>query len=184
MATAEPIDRASIHRDLERVRADFRHLLTTATPDELRRAADGPRWTNEQLLWHMAFGFLIVRRLLPLVRLVSTLPPSIGRGFAGLLQVGAPAFDWVNGAGPRGGVHVVRGEPLRRQFDHSIAVLHRSLDHDSEEALNRAMAFPTRWEPLFDERMTLAQVYRYGVRQYDAHRRQLTLVQTRAEGSS
>ncbi|WP_460835271.1 DinB family protein [Nocardioides hungaricus] len=49
-------DRQGIHRELERVRADFHHLVVSATSADLRRRTNGTRWTNGQMLWHMAFG--------------------------------------------------------------------------------------------------------------------------------
>ena len=65
----QPIDRLRIHSELERTRADLHAIVANATPAELRRRTRGTQWTNGQLLWHMTFGYLIVRRLLPLVRL-------------------------------------------------------------------------------------------------------------------
>lgn len=72
-------NRQDIHRELERVRADLHHLVARATGADLRRRTNGTRWTNGQMLWHMAFGFLIVRRLLPLVRLLGRLPATLSR---------------------------------------------------------------------------------------------------------
>jgi hypothetical protein len=40
------------------------------------------------------------------------------------------------------------------------------------------MHYPTRWDPFFQDRMTLADVYRFPTQHYDFHRRQLTLRQT------
>ena len=71
---AHPVDRAAIVDSLNGCRDDLRALLARATPAQLRRSSNGTRWTNEQLLFHMVFGFLVVRRLLPLVQVVSTLP--------------------------------------------------------------------------------------------------------------
>lgn len=50
----------------------------------------GTRWTNEQPSFYMVFGYLIVRALLRLVRLVSRLSASVGRRFAapGILRRG------------------------------------------------------------------------------------------------
>ena len=69
-----PLTPEAIREELERVRADFHALVTEATPADLRRPSSGTRWTNGQLLFHMFFGYLIVRRLLPLVRLMGRLP--------------------------------------------------------------------------------------------------------------
>jgi hypothetical protein len=57
-------------------------------------------------------------------------------------------------------------------------VLHRRLDAESEAALARSMAFPTGWDPVFDDTMTLAEVYAYGTQHCDFHRAQLTLEPT------
>jgi hypothetical protein len=167
-------DRQRIHDELERVRADLHHLVTRASAGDVRRATDGTRWTNGQMLWHMAFGFLIVRRLLPLVRLFGRLPMPFSRAFAATLNAGTRPFHTINYLGSVGGAMVFHGPRLTRQLDHSIDVLHRLLDAESEEALGRRMHFPVGWDPFFRDTMTLAQVYAYGTEHYDFHRAQLT----------
>ncbi|MBT8163273.1 MULTISPECIES: hypothetical protein [Arthrobacter] len=78
--------------------------LETATPSDLRRKSNGTRWPNEELLFHMVFGYMIARALLPLVRVTSRLPGSWGTGFAAALNSATVPFDWVNhrGSGVRG----------------------------------------------------------------------------------
>jgi hypothetical protein len=89
-------DRQAVHDELERVRVDLHHLVTHATAADLRRRTDGTRWTNQQMLWHMAFGYLIVRRWLPLVRLFGQLPDPFGRAFAAVLNAGTRPFHLIN----------------------------------------------------------------------------------------
>jgi hypothetical protein len=170
-----PADRQSIHDELERVRADLRLLVAHATAADLRRRTNGTRWTNGQMLWHMAFGYLIVRRLLPLVHLFGRLPDPFSRTFAAVLNAGTRPFHCVNYLGSCGGALVFHGPRLTRHIDHTIDVLHRRLDAETEEALGRRMHFPVGWDPYFRETMTLEQVYRYGTQHYDFHRAQLTL---------
>jgi hypothetical protein len=170
-----PADRQSVHDELERVRADFHQLVAGATSVDLARRTDGTRWTNRQMLWHMAFGYLIVLRLLPLVRLMGRLPEPVSRAFARTLNAGTRPFHVVNYLGGVGGALVFHGPRLHRLFDHVVARLHRHLDAETEEALGRRMHFPVDWDPFFSETMTLEQVYRYGTRHYDFHRSQLTL---------
>ena len=79
------MDRALVVADLTACRDDLHDLLSTARPERLRARSAGTRWSNEQLLFHMVFGFLVVRRLLPLVRLLSVLPPWVARAFVALL---------------------------------------------------------------------------------------------------
>ena len=176
MATnAEPTDRQRIHSDLERVRVDLHQLVAGATAPSLRRRTNGTRWTNGQLLWHMAFGFLIVRRLLPLVRLFGRLPDPFSRTFAAVLNASTRPFHHINYLGGVGGALVFRGPRLTRQLDHTIDVLHRHLEAESEAALGRRMHFPIGWDPFFCDTMTLGEVYAYGPQHYDFHRAQLTL---------
>jgi hypothetical protein len=170
-----PADRQRIHAELERVRADHRHLVDSATEADLRRRSDGTRWTNGQLLWHMAFGYLVVGRLLPLVRLFGRLPDRYSGAFAKGLNAVTGLFHHVNYLGSVAGVLVFHGPRLSRQMDRTIDDLHRHLEAESETALGRRMHFPVGWDPFFRDTMTLEQVYRYGTQHYDFHRAQLTL---------
>ena len=65
--------------EMERARIDFHALIDNGTSAELRAGSDGTKWTNEQLLFHMLFGYLLVHNLLLLVKALGRLP----RGFPG-----------------------------------------------------------------------------------------------------
>lgn len=140
----------------------------------LGHGPNGTRWTNEQLLFHMLFGYLIVRALLPLVRVFSRLPDNVGRIFAYLLNAASRPFDIVNYLGSCIGAIVFNRRRMGTKLDRVIVSLHRSLDAETEERLRRAMAFPARWDPYFEDTMTLADVYQYATQHFDHHRRQLT----------
>ncbi len=170
-----PADRHAIAAGLIGCRDDLHDLLAAATPGQLRRPSEGTRWTNEQLLFHMVFGFLIVRRLLPLVRVMSTLPSWVGQSFARLLDAGRVPFHWVNYAGSCGGARVFNHARVGRLCDHTIEHLVASLDREPEGRLGRGMPFPTSWDPYFDPYMTLGAVYAYPALHYAHHRKQLTL---------
>ena len=176
---APPVDRAAIASSLNWCRDDLRGLLAAGTPAQLRAPSDGTKWTNEQLLFHMVFGFLIVRRLLPLVRVMSTLPIWLGRSFAWLLDAGRVPFHWVNYAGSCGGALVFNHARMGRLCTHTIDHLVASLEHEPEQRLHREMPFPTSWDPYFQPRMTLAAVYAYPALHYAHHRKQLTLARRR-----
>jgi hypothetical protein len=123
----------------------------------------------------MVFGFLIVRRLLPLVRVMSTLSSWVGRSFAWLLETGRAPFHWVNYVGSCGGALVFNHARLGRLCDHTIGHLVASLEREPEARLVRGRPFPTSWDPYFQQHMTLADVYAYPALHYAHHRRQLTL---------
>jgi hypothetical protein len=175
MAQAQPWDRKAVHDDLDQVRADFRGLLAQATPGSLARPTNGTRWTNEQLLFHMLFGYMIVRALLPLVAVFGRLPGGLSRGYARVLDASARPFDLVNYLGPCAAVRVYGPARMGAKLDRVLASLHRSLDAATGEDLARGMYYPVRWDPCFTGYMTLADLYRYPTLHYDFHRRQLTL---------
>ena len=81
-----------IHDEMDHSYATFVQLTRTASRSDLKRPSDGTRWTNEQLLFHMMFGYLIVRRLLPIVRFFDRLPDQASRSFAALLNAGTRAL--------------------------------------------------------------------------------------------
>ena len=157
------------------MRADLRALVDGASVADLRRRTDGTRWTNQQLLFHMVFGYMLVRRLLPLVRLAGRAPDSFSRVFAGLLNHAARPFHVVNYLGAVGGALVFHGPRLTGQLDRTLDRLHRRLDAETDPALGRRMHFPVDWDPFFRDTMTLREVYRYATQHYDFHRSQLTL---------
>lgn len=167
--------RASIHEELERVRADFRALVAHPSAADLRRRTDGTRWTNQEMLFHLVFGYMIVSRLVWLVRGFGRLPDRYSRTFAATLNAGTSPFHAINYLGSVGGGRVFHGPRLTRLLDRTLDRLHRRLDAETEDSLRRRMHFPVGWDPFFDETMTLEQVYRYGTRHYDFHRDQLTL---------
>ncbi|MFE1416034.1 DinB family protein [Streptomyces sp. NPDC058746] len=169
------IDQEAVFAEYERARQSFHALLDNATKAGLARPTIGTRWTNEQLLWHMFFGYLVVRVLLVLVRVFARLPRSASRAFARALNAATVPFDWVNYIGPCGAVKVFGPRLTGAAFDRVIGSLHRRLAAESDAGLARGMHFPVRWDPFFQDFMTLADLYRYPTRHFDFHRRQLTL---------
>ncbi|MEU0513346.1 DinB family protein [Amycolatopsis sp. NPDC006125] len=169
------MDRRAVHEQWERDRAAFHALVAAATADDLRRPSRGTRWTNRQLLFHMLFGYQVVRALQLLVRVFGRLPDPVSRGFARVLDAGAVPFDVVNYLGSCGG-GLLPPRCVAWWFDRIIVSLHRSLDRASEADLGRGMHYPIRWAPFFAPSMTLADVYRYPARHFAFRQRQLTLI--------
>ena len=105
------LDRAAVRAEMDQARADFRRLVSDATPADLRRLSDGTRWTNQQLLFHMLLGYLITRALLILARIFSRLPGTASRVFARLLDSAQRPFHLINYLGSRAGARLI---PPRR----------------------------------------------------------------------
>jgi len=168
------MDRDSIHAELERVRLDFHDLLDAASPAELRAATDGTRWNNRQLLFHMLFGYLLVRVLLVIVRGFGRLPDGASRAFAAVLNAGSRPFHVVNYVGSLGGGRVLGRRGMARLMDRVVASLQSQLRDESDARLARGMHLPVGWDPYFRDYMTLLEVYHYPTQHYLHHRRQLT----------
>lgn len=173
----EPLDRQAVHDEMDRARATFHQLLNGASSSSLHRRSSGTRWTNEQLLFHMLFGYMLVRALLILVRSFGRLPDGVSRVFARILNSATKPFHVVNYLGSCGGSLVFRGPRMAAKFDRIIASLHRHLDAETESALRRGMHFPSGWDPFFKDTMSLLEVYHYATQHFDFHRTQLTLDQ-------
>jgi hypothetical protein len=173
--TEDVVDRRGIAAELERARVELHELVEGADAAAFDRASNGTRWTNEQLLFHMVFGFMVVARLLPLVRMLGRLPASIGRIFATLLDAATTSFHSINYHGSCAAARVYNRRRIAAQCDRVIARLQRRLTAEPEKNFTLGMCFPVGWDPFFDDRMTLEDIYRYPTKHFDFHRLQLTL---------
>jgi hypothetical protein len=173
------VDKEQICAEMDRVRNDYRDLLETATVAELRKPTDGTKWNNEQLLFHMVFGYLLVRNLRVLVWAFSRLPDDASRRFAALLNAGTRPFHVINYVGSLFGARTLGYARMERLMDRVLSSLEASLREQSERALDRGMHFPVGWDPYFTDYMALRDVYHYPTQHYDHHRQQLTLARAR-----
>lgn len=169
------INRSDIAAEMDRTRATLRAALASATDSDLRRRSAGTRWTNEELLYHMVFGFMVVRALLVLVRVFGRLPPPASKLFAALLNAATRPFHTVNFWGSRMGRLFYNRKRMAKKLDRVIDALQRRLEREHSADLMRVMSYPTRWDPFFKPSMTLADVYRYPAQHFEFHRRQLSV---------
>jgi DinB superfamily len=168
-------DRAAIRAEMESARLDFHQLIGDATPADLRRPSDGTRWTNQQLLFHMLFGYLVVRALLVLVRVFGLLPGGASKAFAKLLDSAHRPFDLINYLGSCAGAWIIPPRRMTRMLDRVIAALQQRLQRETGSALRRGMHYPVTWDPFFADYMTLADIYHFPTQHFRFHQRQLTL---------
>jgi hypothetical protein len=169
------LDRAAIIAEMDQARLDFRRLVAGATVADLRRRSDGTKWTNQELLFHMLFGYLVVRALLVLVRVFGLLPDAASKAYASLLNSARGPFDLINYLGSCAGGRIIPPRRMSRMLDHVIAGLQHRLRRETETALRAGMHYPVTWDPFFTSYMTLADIYRYPTRHFRFHQRQLTL---------
>jgi hypothetical protein len=171
----DALDRAAVQAEMEQARLDFHRLLAQASRADLRRPSAGTRWTNQQMPFHMLFGFLVVRTLPPLARLFGHLPRTASRAFGGLLDSARTSFHLINYLGSCAGARIIPPAHMAGVVDRVTAALQRRLQQKPDTTLGRGMHYPTTWDPLFTRYMTLADLYRYPTRHYRHHRQQLTL---------
>jgi hypothetical protein len=172
----DQVDRAMLAADLERARTQFHRLLASAGEhDSWNRLSRGTRWTNEQLLFHMVFGYVIVARLLILVRVFGRLPDVVGRVFARLLNAATMPFNVVNYYGSRFGSRFYNRNRMGGKLDRVIDSLQCQLVRERATDFRLGMHYPTRWDPFFREYMTLEDIYRYPGEHFDFHQHQLNL---------
>ncbi|MFE0458294.1 DinB family protein [Kitasatospora sp. NPDC058965] len=144
MVDAEPMNRQIVHGELERARRTFHDLLASADEDDLSRPTLGTRWTNEQLLFHMLFGYMVVRSLLVLARVFGRLPSGVSRAYARLLNAATRPFDVINYLGPCVAVYLYGHRRMGAKADRVIASLHKQLEGESEANLALGMHYPVR----------------------------------------
>jgi hypothetical protein len=164
----------SIHLELERVRQTFASHVAEMSPQDLRQRTNGTAWTNRELLFHMLFGYLVVRTLLWMVKAFSLLPRWSTKPFAGLLDFIASPFHWVNYVGSVIGGKVYGPRRMQRRLERVTGQLERDLSKQSEKNLTRGMYYPTKWDPYFKHYMTLSDIYHYPTQHFDHHDRQLS----------
>lgn len=168
------MDANGIDAELERVVADFHRLVDSATSAELRQPTSGTKWSNRQLLFHMLFGFVLVRVLVRLAKGFGRLPPAISRAFAAALNAASRPFHVVNYLSALPGGAVLSGRAMDQLMERTVNRVRGDLARESGDALELSMYFPVGWDPYFSPVMTVADVYRYPTQHYDHHRRQLT----------
>lgn len=174
MVEHDEVDRGAIIQEMDDARALLRRLLSAADPDTLARDSNGTRWTNEQLLFHMVFGYMVVRALLILVRVFGRLQSPVSRGFAAVLNFATVPFHVVNYWGSRMASLTFNHRRMAAQLDRVVASLQKHLLRETEQSLALTMSFPTRWDPFFKPTMTLAEVYHYPTQHFEFHRQQLS----------
>lgn len=172
------LDRRVALDEMEQARQTFHRLLDHATDVDLRRRSNGTKWTNEQLLFHMLFGYLIMPSLLVLARAFGRLPNRTSKGFAEFLDAIRRPFDLINYLGSCAGARVIPYSHMRSRFDRIVTTLEHKLVGERDSALRLGMHYPTTWDPFFNDYMTVADLYHYPTQHFNFHRNQLTISDT------
>ena len=164
----------AIRTELRAAQVEFHALLDAVADDGWRRPSNNPGWTNGEILFHMALGFFLLPTLLPMVRLLGRFPHGVTRPFAACLHRATGSFNRVNAVGARIGGRVLRRQRLARTFDWAMARILRMVSRVDPAEWQRGMYYPTRWDALFSDYMTLEKLLRYPIAHLRFHTDQLS----------
>jgi hypothetical protein len=160
---------------LEAARSTFHALTGSLSDEDLRRRSNNPGWTNGQILFHMAFGFILLPSLVRMIRFWALFPKGFSRPFAAFLDASTPVFNWINGLGPRAGARIYHGSALVRKYDRTHERILKILASTRTQDMARGMHYPRRWDPLFQGYITLEALFRYPAAHLDSHVGQIRL---------
>jgi len=163
-----------IFRELEMTRAKFHSLLEPLSEKDFQKQSLHPGWTNGEILAHMAFGFMITNRLLPIARLWGRLPRGSSKRFAWLLNALTDPFNWINALGTRGQGKIFTRKRIGNIYDRVYFPLVKKIDSIKDEEWEHGMYFPTKWDADFDEFMTLEKLFHYPVKHFNFHVTQIS----------
>jgi hypothetical protein len=166
--------KASILAELEASRLVFHALLDSLSDEDLQKPSTNPAWSNRQILFHMLFGFFLLPSLIGIVLLFSRLPSSFSRHFAALLNRWVKPFNVINALGPQGGGRLFSRQGLGRGFDWVHALVMTWVQALPEAELQRGMYYPAKWDPLFRDYMTMAEILRFPMIHFYFHVNQIT----------
>jgi len=162
-----------LRAEFEATRLTFHSLLASLTADDLRRRSHNPGWTNGELLFHMTLEFLSIPALGRLIRVLGRLPPRYSHALARLLNSFTSSFNRINALIPRLGGKVYTRKRLGALYDRIHRRIVRQLDTIPDNEWQLGMHYPTKWEPLFSDYMTLEEFFYYPIKHFNFHLRQL-----------
>jgi hypothetical protein len=163
----------AVRKELEAARMEFHALAGSFSVGELRRQSLNPGWTNQEIMFHMTLGFLLLPTLIRIVGLWSRAPAQCSRAFADALNWSTPAFNAVNVIGPRIASHVFYGTRLERLYDRQHRAILRRLRRLGADEMQAGMPYPSRWDPLFADYMTVEKLLAYPIEHFRFHAGQL-----------
>jgi len=166
--------RQAISKELETARARFHSLLDSLSAEDFQKQSLNPGWTNGEILAHMTFGFIVLNVLLPMARLWGRLPRGSSKWFAWLLNVFTGPFNWFNALGARGQGKFFTHQRIGEIYDRAYFSLLKKIDSIKEDEWERGMYYPTKWDPNFDEFMTLEKLFQYPVTHFNFHLTQIS----------
>jgi len=167
--------RQSLRSELRSSLVEFHQLLDALTDEDWRKRSRNAGWTNGEILFHITLGFIVVSRLVPIIRREARLPKRYSLQFAHTLDFLTPPFNRINAFAARMGGKIYNRRRIRHKFDRVHAAVIRALHRVKNDELVLGIHLPSRWDPLFGDYMTLEDVFRYPIKHFKFHREQLSV---------
>lgn len=164
----------AIHKEMEATRATFHSLLASLSERDFQKQSLNPGWTNGEILAHMTFGFIIVNVLFPMARLWGRLPKGSSKWFGWLLNALTRPFNWINALGARGQGKIFTRKRIGSIYDRVHSSLVRKIHSIKDDEWQRGMYYPAKWDPNFEEFMTLEKLFRYPIKHFHFHLNQIS----------
>ncbi len=165
--------RENIGSELESARKAFHDCFSSLSEEDLRKPSKVRAWTNEQLLFHVTFGYMLIPSLFWLILFFGRIPKGFSKIFSLVLNLCTPLFLLADYTGPWGGARVYSGKRLLAKYDRTLDSVLRRLNSTDDRELELAMYYPKRWDPLFDEYMTIGALFLYPTRHQSHHLEQV-----------
>jgi hypothetical protein len=173
MNTSNQATREAIRGELEAARTKFHKLLDSLSEQDFKKQSLNPGWTNGEILAHMTLGFIVINVLLPMARLWGKLPKSSSKWFAWLLNSFTGIFNWFNMLGARGQGKIFTHQRIGKIYDSAYFSLLKKIDSIMEDEWEHGMYYPTKWDSIFSEFMTLERLFRYPISHFNFHLKQI-----------
>lgn len=159
---------------LNGARVAFQALLDSLSEQDLQKQSLNPGWTNGEILAHMIFGLIVTDVLLPGTRLWARLPKGSSKWFAWLLNAFTGPFNWFNALGARMQGKVFTHQRMGKIYDRFHLSLLEKINSIQDDEWQRGMYYPTKWDPNFDEFMTIEKLFYYPVIHFNFHLTQIS----------
>jgi hypothetical protein len=166
--------REEILVQLTSARDSFYSLLHSLSEQDFQKQSLNPGWTNGEIIAHMTFGFIVIDVLIPMARVWGRLPKDSSKWFAWLLNALTGPFNWINALGARGQGKVFTLQRIGKIYDRVYFSLIKKINSVKDDEWERGMYYPTKWDPNFDEFMTLEKLFHYPVAHFNFHLTQIT----------
>lgn len=160
--------------NLESARSSFQILLEELTEEDLNQLSSNPGWTNNEIMAHILFGFIILNSLLPMAKILGRFPKNLTKPFSWLLNSFTRPFNWINKLGARLQGKVFTGKRMKKYMDQVVNSLKRKAETIRKDEWQNGMFYPNKWDANFDEFMTLEKLFNYPIVHFNFHKTQLS----------